>query len=328
MIIVTKNDTKLPSPWPYFGGKGRVASVVWQLLGDPQHFIEPFGGSLAVLLRRPSSHNGDQETVNDKDAYIQNMWRALQKAPEEVASWADWPIMELDLTARHRWLIEAKRKADLPKLLANDPFYYNAQIAGWYIWGASSWFGSGFCTGEWFGPDDERNRGGGQQLPHWGRGVHRKSTSDIGAYFALLSERLRTVRICCGDWKRVVTKPTLLAHRRIGVFLDPPYSLTNPEVTHTVVYRHDNFDTKEVEAWCKATAAEYPHIRIVLAGREGEYDLPGWSKLAWAAKRPFATADSVDDGDRFKERLWASPACLSAKSQVSLLDSLGEEDAT
>ena len=36
----------LRSPYPYFGGKSRVASLIWSRLGDPGNFIEPFFGEL------------------------------------------------------------------------------------------------------------------------------------------------------------------------------------------------------------------------------------------------------------------------------------------
>ena len=40
----------LKAPFPYFGGKSRVAHEVWHRLGDVTNFIEPFCGSAAVLL--------------------------------------------------------------------------------------------------------------------------------------------------------------------------------------------------------------------------------------------------------------------------------------
>lgn len=39
----------LAAPFPYFGGKRRAASLVWNALGDPSGYVEPFAGSAAVL---------------------------------------------------------------------------------------------------------------------------------------------------------------------------------------------------------------------------------------------------------------------------------------
>ena len=67
------------------------------------NYVEPFAGSLAVLLGRP--HAPRIETVNDLDCYLANFWRATSRDPEAVAVAADWPINEADLHARHRWLV-------------------------------------------------------------------------------------------------------------------------------------------------------------------------------------------------------------------------------
>jgi site-specific DNA-adenine methylase len=40
----------LRAPFPWFGGKSRIAHLVWERFGDVAHYIEPFAGSLAVLL--------------------------------------------------------------------------------------------------------------------------------------------------------------------------------------------------------------------------------------------------------------------------------------
>ena len=69
----------LEAPFPYFGGKSRAADVVWQALGDVDHYVEPFFGSGAVLLARPAP--GGLETVNDKDGLLANFWRAVRADP-------------------------------------------------------------------------------------------------------------------------------------------------------------------------------------------------------------------------------------------------------
>lgn len=57
----------LSAPFPWFGGKSRVADLVWSRFGaDVPNYVEPFFGSGAVLLGRPGGA-GSTETVNDKD---------------------------------------------------------------------------------------------------------------------------------------------------------------------------------------------------------------------------------------------------------------------
>jgi site-specific DNA-adenine methylase len=38
------------APFPWFGGKSRAAKLIWSRLGDVPNYVEPFAGSLAVLL--------------------------------------------------------------------------------------------------------------------------------------------------------------------------------------------------------------------------------------------------------------------------------------
>ena len=87
-------------PFPYFGGKSRVADEVWRRLGDVKNYVEPFCGGCGVLLNRPTNHQGYVETINDAWAFISNFWRAVKLAPNKLARFCDWPVNEIDLTAR------------------------------------------------------------------------------------------------------------------------------------------------------------------------------------------------------------------------------------
>lgn len=150
------------APFPWFGGKRRVAAEVWEAFGpDVPNYIEPFAGSLAVLLGRPGGA-GKIETVNDADRYLANFWRAVTLAPEEVALHADWPVNEADLHARHKWLVN-----QLPYLREQmhiDPRFFDPLIAGWWVWGICQWIGGGWCV--------EPNNGKHPKLDGIGKGVH------------------------------------------------------------------------------------------------------------------------------------------------------------
>ena len=159
--------------------------------------MEPFAGSLAVLLAR--RHPTGQETVNDLDAYVANFWRAITASPDAVAQWADSPISEVDLHARHRWLV-AQHAAGFREQLMYDPCYYDEQIAGWWAWGISQWIGGDWCRGTGSGvPPRKRPR-----LDRGRRGVTRQSGEGLRRWLQALARRLRAVRVCCGDWRRVL----------------------------------------------------------------------------------------------------------------------------
>lgn len=172
----------LRAPFPWFGGKTRAAPLIWERLGPVPNYVEPFAGALGCLLARPYAPG--IETINDLDGFVANAWRAISLAPEATAQWADWPVSECCLHARHLWLRE--RRASLSARLMADPDYCDPKIAGWWLWGISCWIGGGWCgagsAGPWGVVDGHfvhlGNAGQGvqRQLPHLGdagRGVKR-----------------------------------------------------------------------------------------------------------------------------------------------------------
>ena len=138
------DESPLLAPFPYYGGKRRFAPIVWDRLGDPDVYAEPFAGSLAVLLQRPAEQIPRSEVICDTNGHVCNFWRALVHAPDEVAHHADYPTFHHDLTARHRWLVKWGRE-NLQHLI-DDADWYDPKAAGWWCWGMSSWIGGGFCS--------------------------------------------------------------------------------------------------------------------------------------------------------------------------------------
>lgn len=60
----------LAAPFPYFGGKRRAAPIIWAALGDPAGYVEPFAGSAAVLLARPTFSGRRVETINESQPAV------------------------------------------------------------------------------------------------------------------------------------------------------------------------------------------------------------------------------------------------------------------
>lgn len=69
-------------PIPYFGGKMLVGPAIADLLPPHGHYVEPYCGSLAVLLAKAPS---DHETVNDLDGRLMTFWRVLRDRPDDLA---------------------------------------------------------------------------------------------------------------------------------------------------------------------------------------------------------------------------------------------------
>lgn len=289
------SNVALTAPFPYFGGKSRVASLVWQALGDPSIYCEPFFGSGAVFLRRPPFSAPRLEIINDADGFVANFWRAIKLDPRGVSRWSQDPASELDLVARHRWLC-TRREAFLAKMRA-DPDFIDRKTAGWWCWGASAWIGAGFCVGV------------GEIATKKPRlnvnGIFSRERRDrIESIFESLSKRLRHAIICCGDWTRVFIQSDL-ERKQMGVFLDPPYAFSTGRCE--TIYRCEKPATDDVERWCR-THGGRRNLRIVLAGFEGEYDLPGWTIIGWKRSKSYAKQGQAM-ANLARERLWMSPHC-------------------
>lgn len=323
----------LAAPFPWFGGKSGAVTETWEAFGAVDNYVEPFSGSAAMLLGAPDGNR--VETINDADGFVANFWRAIASDPEAVAYWADWPCNEADLFARHSWLV---RQADDLKAKLHDCDFYDARIAGWWCWGACNWIGSGWCGGN--GPwvwDGEQivnarklphlgNAGQGinRQLPHLDRprGINRaresgqsSRTQFILDWFDALHERLRDVRVTCGDWSRVVKDSVTTRHGLTGVFLDPPYTKGSMEYTAAGC---GGELADAVRAWCLANG-ENEKLRIVLCGHAGEHDellAHGWTLRKWTARKGYAVTDEAIENSA-SETLWCSPHCVSAAGAVN-----------
>ena len=299
----------MKAPFPYFGGKSKIADIVWQALGQPKSYIEPFAGSLAVLLAR-NNYNPKSyiETINDKDGFITNVWRSLQNNPDEVAKYCDYPVSHIELSARKIKLIE--NESYLVDGL-KDVDWYDVRLAGYYIWCSSCWIGSGLTKIS--------------QIPHLaggGKGVHKISqipdcvdnekdvqdlyNTNIYTWFRQLSERLRYVRTFCGDWKRVGGGDWQDKRGDVGIFFDPPYGVNDRD---TKLYHHDSTDiAKEVFEWCKERGQKSTY-KIVIAGYEEYEELInyGWTKEMWKAGGGYSNTGKNKNKNRYRETLYFSP---------------------
>lgn len=367
-----ESRTHLRAPFPYFGGKANVAKYVWQALGEPKHYVEPFFGSGAVLLSRPNyDPTKHVETICDKDGFVANVWRALQFKPDEVAEWCDWPVNHADLCARRRKLL-ANQERLLENLIADDE-WCDPKLAGYWIWAASCWIGSGLTRpnaipdishgGKGIHAVGKRQHIGrtgsgvhaiGQiphladtgrcinaigQIPkmsHGGNGIHslvcRADDAEVGhktryntniyRLFSELSQRMRYVRVVCGDWKRVCGGNWQDHVGDVGIFFDPPYGVMDRDIN---IYHCDSTSiADQVREWCLERGSK-PTYRIVLAGYEEHESLleQGWTMMQWKAKGGYSNI-SHNNKNRHRERLYFSPHCTFKPTEQLKLNNEGD----
>jgi hypothetical protein len=236
------------APMPYMGGKRHAAPLVWSLLGDPMHFVDPFCGSLAVLFERPHPCNRPyhSETLNDADGLLINAYRAIQWQPEATADAASWPVSECDKSARQAHLI-AWAHSGMLDLLAGSPEWCDPQMAGWWLYSVCCQIGAFHGKGPWTAdPVTGRlvKRGTGEpgisrDRPHLGnngQGVHHAGLREPG-----VTRNLPHL----SDDGQGVHRPQL---REPGVGEEPAFHpLTMPELRR----------------WFRWLSARLRHVRLV-----------------------------------------------------------------
>jgi len=296
------------------------------------------------------------EAVCDKDGFIANVWRGIQFAPDEVARWCDWPINHADLCARRTELIKNEERL-LENLIA-DPNWYDAVLAGYWVWAASCWIGSGLTRPNG-GPYLSKAENGitslgkrpqltgftdkgvcaagkrpdlkmdclgkgvhAEQVPllDHGKGICAARSERIYSWMRELSNRLRNVRVVCGDWSRVCGGNWQDNNGSCGMFFDPPYGVTDRD---TDVYHHDSTDVAAaVNAWVLQRGRRETY-RIVLAGyREEHHNLlaHGWTERTWKANGGYGNQSKSGgrkgNQNKNREALFFSPHCVQQQGRL------------
>lgn len=281
------------APFPYFGGKRSVTAEVWARFGSPLQYIEPFCGSAAMLLAAPSI--ASLEVIGDQNFYVANFWRCIKFQPEETYQWQDYPVSHVDLDARHRWLTEPQRTAELVANLADAEWPGDPQIAGWWVWGQSAWIGSGWCEQSQIPHVADAGQGVQSKIPHIGN-----AGRGVRDWFQYLADRLERVRVIHGDWTRCLNHH--YGGKDTAIFFDPPYrgyeSLYHKDASKTLI-------ADDVAQWCR----EHESIRIALCGHVGDYELEGWDVFRWSRGRlTYGGSETTAD-----EAIWFSPPCQQAQ---------------
>jgi hypothetical protein len=153
----------------------------------------------------------------------------------------------------------------------------------------------------------DAGRGVNRQMPHLG-------DAGRGGPMADLAERMRHVRVACGDCGRVLGDSVTSRHGTTAVFLDPPYS---DEAGHQISYRTTSGTVAhDVRDWALANG-DNPLLRIALCGYAGEgHDVLvslGWTAHGWKAEGGYGSqGDGAGRANAARETVWFSPHCLDA----------------
>lgn len=136
-------------------------------------------------------------------------------------------------------------------------------------------------------------------------GLTRGIRTNEGLLDAYVKRLAKTI-ILCGDFERALADSYSNLVDTVGVFLDPPYE----GFDYYGAEAGKGSPSKRAREWAIAKGDD-PKFRIVLAGYEGEHEMPnGWSCFAWATPGGFANQKSGKANENAaRERLWFSPGC-------------------
>lgn len=257
-------------PIGYFGSKVRIAEAIVATFPGHRHYVEPFAGSLAVLLAKPRSY---METINDLDHDLMCFWRTLRDQPDELAR-----VCALTPHSREELRL-ARTGGPCPDL---------ERARRVWVMLTQSHTGSLLSTG-------------------WRHHVSPTATNQVmpnrvasfAARIPTAAERLRGVTLEC--------RPALDLIRRYGstpgvlLYVDPPYlGATRP----TVGYRHEMRDAAEHRELAEALRG--CAAPVVLSG----YDSPLYRDLygEWEMTTLAAYTGRNGASGRRTEVLWSNKA--------------------
>lgn len=264
--------TALRPPMPFYGGKQLLAERIIGLLPAHRHYVEPYAGSLALLLAKPRA---PFETVNDLDGDLVNFWQVLRERPDELET-------VCALTPHSR--LEHAQALDAVDEPAADPVERARRT--WLLLTQGQSGGTGRRTGWRFYAN---TAGSTFSMPQY-----------LNAYvkrFGPAVARLQGVSLECRPAVEVIG--TYGKHTETLLMVDPPYVRSTRK---GIGYRHEMGDDDHRALAAALHAASCP---VVLCGYPSDlYDVelyPDWHRLAL----PAGTGNGGEWRDR-TEVLWAN----------------------
>ena len=183
------------SAFPYPGGKTLLTDWITDHLPDHTVYVEPFGGSAAVLLNKPRSHI---EVYNDVDGDIVQFFEVTRELPDELAEWCRRTPFSEELY--NEWVREYY-DGERP----DDP----VERAGRWLFLRFTQFGGKYDHTAGFKRDQPRKKRGASNL--W---------ASVDDRISEIATRFQGVSIQHADYQSVIEK---YDGDDTVFYLDPPY---------------------------------------------------------------------------------------------------------
>jgi len=274
-------------PFTYFGGKTSTAARIASLLPPHEHYVEPFAGSLAVLLAKPPSA---METVNDIEQDLMTFWRVLRDQPAELEQ-----VCALTPHSRAEQAACYERNPELADLeRARRVWVVLTQGRGGHLWRGIGW------------RYEQNPRGSSTSMPDY-----------LASYVRRIppaARRLHGVSLEC--------LPALDLIRRYGqhpavlIYADPPYLQSTRTSASGNDYGHDM--ATEAEHQQLAETLHAAKAAVVLSG----YHSPLYERLYadWYRTEISAYAGNAAGERRRTEVLWSNRQFPAQQTLLALED--------
>ena len=289
----------------YFGGKRKIAPIVWKIFGEVNHYIEPFAGSSAVFLAQTAKPNFS--TINDINGFLVNLFRAIKTNPELLIEESHYPVTQIDMFARHIYI--KNNYIELENKLKADESYCDYKIAGYWLYGIVNWIGGGWAT------IDQPSIS--YRIPSVGDAPYkyqRSSKLEKLWWLSQIQDRFESTRILCTDFEQCLNTSVTERQNNTAIFLDPPYDSEGH--CKDIYARADNNVSSRVREWCSNNT----HLKIILCGYGNEHDTLNWETYSWrgaSGMSGLAGAGRAHNGR--KEKLWLSPSLSATQPKLFLV---------
>lgn len=267
-------------PLRYFGSKWRIASWITGLLPRHTCYVEPFGGSAAVLLtKRPS----DQEVYNDIDGDVVAFFRVLRDRVDELVD-----VLELTPYAREEHVLSFEPATDDLER-ARRLFVRSWQTRGGITRHARthSWR---YCF----------------RVANWSAPPRRWKRYLDG--FKFIAERLSECYIEQADWREVIRR---FDDPETCFYLDPPYVISaRSRSVRSYENEFTDADHAELLELIQSVAG-----MVVLSG----YEHPMYSEaLEHKGWELYKTVARTQANIASIECLWLSPSAVARRNDLPL----------
>ncbi len=231
---------KIKALAPWFGAKRNLAPAIVELLGSHSVYWEPFCGSMAVLMVKPTCR---METVNDLHGDLINLARVIQDRKN---------CCELYKRLRHVLMCEPLMAEARDH--THEPFETGVDRAYWYF--IDSWIGRNGTAGT------------GTHNQHFCRRFTANGGSPsvrlISAVKSIPAWRRRLARVCILQTDALKMLERIDDTKDAALYVDPPYLVKNAKYEHD--FTPDDHDrlAKLLHRFTKARVvlSYYAHPRV------------------------------------------------------------------